>query len=109
MEAFAPSAHAATHQTLRVNTRPVALLSSAVPAVRDTLTYQLPDSAAEIAYQLFVTTKASSTHQDRHGPTQVKEDVFNLGIIYSTRFRLILFFTEINHRRLATVIANLHL
>merc|ERR1712136_166760 len=67
---FAPSAHAVTHQTLRVNTRPVALLSSAVPAVTDTLTYQLLDSAAEIAYQLSVTTKASSTLQDRHGPTQ---------------------------------------
>merc|ERR1712142_162013 len=66
----APSAHAVTHQTPRASTRPVAPLSSAVPAVRDTLTSQLPVSAAEIAFQLCATTKASSTHRDRHGPTQ---------------------------------------
>lgn len=68
---FALSAHAPNHQTVLANTKPAAQPSSVVPAVRDTPTFQLQDSAAVIVYQLFATTNPSNTLQDRHGPHQV--------------------------------------
>jgi len=66
----APNVHAPTHQTVVANMRPAVLPSSAVPAVKDTLTFQLQDSAVVIVYQLFATTSPSNTLQDRHGPHQ---------------------------------------